>query len=63
MLPADDTAKLKYRYIDDTQLLKDREDRGTDGKTEEYLTECGLEVHNPEEFFYLYGINGVAADS
>lgn len=58
-----DTAKLKYRYIDDTDLLKDREDRGTDGKSEEYLTECGLEVHNPECFFHLGGITSAAADS
>ena len=58
-----ETSNLRYRYIDDTELLKDREDKGTDGKAEEYLTECGLEVGNGEEFFYLYGINGVTADS
>lgn len=58
-----DTAKFKYRYITDTVLLKDREDRGTDGKSEEYLTECGLEYHNTETFFQLSGILGAQADS
>ena len=57
-----DTDKLKYRYIDDTKLLKDREARGTDGKAEEYLTECGFEFHNPETFFWLKGISSAAAD-
>ena len=39
-----DTKDLRYRYIDDTQLLKDRQAAGTDGVTDEYLTECGLEA-------------------
>lgn len=41
-----DLPYLKYRYLQnrDTQLLKDRQGNGTDGKTHEYLTECGLEL-------------------
>jgi hypothetical protein len=39
-----DTKDLRYRYVDDTQLLKDRQSAGTDGVTDEYLTECGLEA-------------------
>lgn len=39
-----DTADLKYRYIDDTQLLKDRQANDMDGVMDEYLTECGLEL-------------------
>ncbi|QDP51151.1 MAG: hypothetical protein Unbinned1190contig1000_44 [Prokaryotic dsDNA virus sp.] len=39
-----DTKDLRYRFVDDTQLLKDRQAAGTDGVTDEYLTECGLEV-------------------
>jgi len=58
-----DTDKLKYRYIDDTTLLKDREDKGVDGTAEEYLTECGLEVHNGECFYLLNGIVSAAVDS
>lgn len=57
-----DTAQLKYRYISDTTLLKNRQDQGTDGYCEEYLTEAGLEVHQGETFFWLRGINSVAKD-
>lgn len=58
-----DTADLRYRYIQDTTLLKDREDRGTDGKTEEYLTECGLEVHNGNHMYWLRGFKAAAIDN
>lgn len=58
-----DTANLRYRYITDTTLLKDREDNGTDGKAEEYLTECGLEVHHGETFFWLKGLTAAAKDA
>ena len=39
-----DTKDLRYRYIDDTSLLKDRQGNGVDGVTDEYLTEAGLEI-------------------
>jgi hypothetical protein len=60
-----DTSKFKYVYLQDadTKLLKDRETPGTDGKTEEYLTECGLEVHSPKTMFQLKGILSAAADT
>ena len=58
-----DTANLKYRYITDTVRLPNREDPGTDGTAEEYLTECGLEVRYGKTFFWLRGINSVAADA
>jgi len=57
-----DTANLKYRYITDTTLLKDREDAGTDGKAEEYLTECGLEVHHGVTHFWLRGFKKALKD-
>lgn len=57
-----DTASLRYRYITDTTFLPNREDRGTDGRTDEWLTEAGLEVHNPDTFFWLKGIKGGKAD-
>lgn len=57
-----DTANLKYRYITDTVKLNNREDPGTDGQCEEWLTECGLEVHYADTFFWLRGINSVAKD-
>lgn len=57
-----DTANLKYRYIQDTVLLKDREDKGVDGKAEEYLTECGLEIHHGKTFSWIKGIKKAAKD-
>lgn len=58
-----DTENFVYRYITDTMLRKDIEDRGTDGKAEEYLTECGLEVHHPKTHYWIKGITGAAADA
>lgn len=58
-----DTANLKYRYITDTVLLKDRQDKGVDGEAEEYLTECGLEVHNGASHYYLKGFAQAAKDA
>lgn len=39
-----DTANIRYRHLQDTTYLRDRQTAGTDGKTDEYLTEAGLEV-------------------
>lgn len=39
-----DTANLRYRHLQDTTYLKNRQTNGTDGQTDEYLTEAGLEV-------------------
>lgn len=39
-----DTQDLRYRYIDDTALLKDRQDNDMDGVMDEYLSECGMEM-------------------
>ncbi len=47
--------KLKYRYIDDTTFI-DSTPAGQDGIKEEFLTECGLEIHHPECFMKLKGI-------
>lgn len=58
-----DTAELKYRYITDTVLLKDRQDKGTDGTAEEYLTECGLEFHHPKSHFWLQNITDGVFDA
>lgn len=58
-----DTANLKYRYITDTTYLKDRQQPGDDGKSDEWLTEAGLEVHHGESFFWLKGIKKGIADA
>lgn len=57
MLIIDDD-NIKYRYIDDTHYLPDRQGNGIDGETSEYLTEGGLELHHPETFMYLGNIGG-----
>lgn len=43
-----DMSQLKYRYVDDTHFLKNRQARGTDATKDEYLSEVGLEVHHEE---------------
>lgn len=40
-----DTDKLVYRYLDDTVFLRNRQSPGEDASRDEFLTECGLEVH------------------
>lgn len=54
-----DTKDLKYRYIDDTALLKDRQGNGIDGVTDEYLTECGLELLQEKTHALITGWNSV----
>lgn len=58
-----DTESLKYRYVTDTVLLKDRQDKGMDGTAEEYLTEAGLEIHHPKHHFWLQNITDGVADA
>jgi hypothetical protein len=58
-----DTANLRYRYITDTTYMPNRQDQGTDGKCDEWLTECGLEIKFPSTFFWLRGITSVAKDA
>lgn len=58
-----DTENFKYRYITDTVLLKDRQDKGVDGTADEYLTECGLEIHHPLTHFWLKNVTDGVADA
>jgi hypothetical protein len=56
---------LTYRYIDDTTFYDDPEKKNTgysriDGTKEEFLTECGLEMHHPLKCGYL---NGFGSDN
>jgi len=57
--------KIRYRYLAkeesrDTKFLKDRQDRGADRTTDEFLTEAGPEVHHElcHGVFYGGGLNG-----
>lgn len=47
---------LSYRYLDDTKFLQNRQANGTDGSLDEYLTECGLEMHHPATCGILHGV-------
>lgn len=49
---------LRYKYIDDTTFYPDDPMKNTghgriDGRKEEFLTECGLEMHHPVMCAYL----------
>ncbi len=57
-----DMANLRYRYVQDTIYLKDRHDNGTDGKTDEFLTECGLEVHHGVTHYWLKALKSAKKD-
>lgn len=58
-----DTGNLRYRYMQDTTYLKNRQGNGVDGKTDEFLTECGLEVQHPLTHFRIRGVTGAALDA
>lgn len=52
--------ELRYRFIDDTSFIEDDGKHGAsrlDGTNEEWLTDCGLELHFPSKFGILYGMN------
>lgn len=53
-----DVRNLKYRSMKDrdTQLLKNRHDRSFDGRTDEWFTDCGLEMWFPETCLYLQNV-------
>lgn len=57
-----DTANLKYRYMMDTRMRKDVQQPGDDGVADEWTTECGLEVHHGQTFYWLKGILGAQKD-
>lgn len=51
-------ANIQYCYLKgrDTDLYENVQIPGTDGRTDEYLTECTLELHHPETFGLLRGL-------
>lgn len=55
-----DPKKIRYRFLQnrDTKLNTNIEDNGDDRYTDEYLTECGVEVANPEVHGVLTGVTG-----
>lgn len=58
-----DTANLRYRYMQDTTYLKNRQSNDIDGKTDEFLTEAGLEIHHGKTHYRIQGLTGVTEDA
>lgn len=57
-----DTANLRYRHLQDTTYLTNRQDAGVDGKSDEYLTEAGLEVWHGLTHFRLRNVDALSAE-
>lgn len=55
-----DVTKLRYRYIDDLQFLKHRQDPGDDGRSDEFLVEFGLEFHHEKAHGIVKGVQSYA---
>lgn len=60
-----DQKELVYRYFsgDDTRYEPELQANGIDGMKSGFLTECGLEVHNGLNHFWITGMNEGVADS
>jgi hypothetical protein len=57
--------EIKYRYLDggvgdarDTHILTNRQGNSTDGRLDEYLTECGLQFGSESKHGLLTGVTG-----
>lgn len=55
-----DVGNILYRYIDDTDLLENRQENDADYRKDEWLTECGLEFRYPESFMWFDGVSDFA---
>ena len=53
-----DVGNLKYRYVDDTMFVKNRQNPGQDLSKDEFLTESGLELNFEETHAYIQGVSG-----
>lgn len=55
-----DIGNILYRYIDDTDLLENRQENDADYRKDEWLTECGLEFRYPETFMWFDSVTDFA---
>lgn len=57
-----DLGNLRYRYLSDsdTTFLKGRQETDRDGRKDEWITECGLELRFPESHMFISGVTGAA---
>lgn len=58
-----DTENLRYRHLQDTTYLRNRQDNGVDGKADEFLTEAGLEIQHGKTHYWLRNMTSVAKDA
>jgi hypothetical protein len=56
-----DTQNIKWRPVDDTMFIKNRQDPGEDASKDEYLTEGGYEVQFEETHGYIENVTGGVA--
>lgn len=58
-----DIQKLAFHPLNDrdTTLLENRQENDTDGRKDEWLTEAGLEVNQPEAFMWFDNIREITA--
>lgn len=56
-----DLGNIRYRYIDDLQFLRNRQSPGADRRTDEFLAECGLEVHHADTHGIIRNVTAYAA--
>lgn len=56
-----DIQKLRFRPLNDrdTTLLPNRQDNDVDGRKDEWLTEAGLEVNQPEAFMWIKNLRTI----
>lgn len=55
-----DTDNLRYRHLQDTTYLRNRQANDVDGKADEFLTEAGLEVQHGRTHYRVRNITAVA---
>lgn len=57
-----DAQNMRYRYVQDrdTDIKKNTQANNMDGRTDEWLTEAGLELQFPEANMYFRGVTGYA---
>lgn len=53
-----DVNELIYRYIDDTMFVRNRQNPGDDLSLDEFMGECGLELHFEEKHAWVTGVTG-----
>lgn len=57
-----DTSNLRYRHLQDTTYLKNRQENGVDGQADEFLTECGLEVWHGKTHYWIRNVDAMEAE-